>query len=150
MTANLKRLIFVGCRQLGLDADTRHDLQLRVVGKASLADMTEGELALVVDALKEKGFKPKGGARKRPQAPRADLRLIHVLWSKLGSAGELKDPTRKGLNAFVSKQFGKAWGFVPADIDLLHDADKIDAVLQALIAWGRRVEIDFDWSRIGK
>lgn len=148
MTANMIRTIHVGCRQLGIDADTRHDLQLRLVGKASLADMSDDERKRILDELKARGFRPSSG--KRPKAPRADLRLVHVLWAKLGHAGELKDPTRKGLNKFIQKRFGEAWGFVPADIDGLRDHDKIDAVLQALIQWGKRAKIDFDWSRIGK
>ncbi len=52
----LRKQIFVGCRQLGMDNDTRHDLQLVATGKSSLTDMTVCELKLVVDALKSKGF----------------------------------------------------------------------------------------------
>lgn len=148
MTSALIRTIHVGCKQLGIDADTRHDLQLRLVGKTSLSDMTDDERQRVLEELKARGFAPSSGRRK--QAPRADLRLVHVLWAKLGHAGALKDPTRKGLNKFIQKQFGKAWGFVPTDIDALTDHDKIDAVLQALIQWGKREQIDFDWGRIGK
>lgn len=148
MTAALIKTIHVGCKTLGIDAETRHDLQLRLVGKASLSDMTDPERQRVLDELKARGFRPSTG--KRARAPRADLRLIHVLWAKLGHAGALKDPTRKGLNKFIQTRFGRAWGFVPADIDGLRDAAKIDAVLQALIQWGQREKIDFDWSRIGK
>lgn len=148
MTAALIKTIHVGCRQLGIDAETRHEMQLRLVGKQSLAEMTDAERQRVLDELKARGFTPSSGRRAR--APRADLRLIHVLWARLGHAGALKDPTRKGLNAFIQKRFGEAWGFVPSDIDGLRDAPKIDAVLQALIQWGKREKIDFDWSRIGK
>ena len=148
MTAALIRTIHVGCKQLGIDADTRHELQLRLVGKTSLSDMTDDERQRVLEELKARGFTPSSGRRK--QAPRADLRLVHVLWAKLGHGGALKDPARKGLNKFIQKQFGKAWGFVPTDIDALTDHDKIDAVLQALIQWGKREQIDFDWGRIGK
>lgn len=148
MTAALIKTIHVGCRQLGIDAETRHEMQMRLVGKESLAEMTDAERQRVLDELKARGFRPSTG--RRAKAPRADLRLIHVLWAKLGHAGALKDPTRKGLNAFIQKRFGKAWGFVPADIDGLRDGPKIDAVLQALIQWGKREKIDFDWSRIGK
>lgn len=148
MSASLIRTIQVGCRQLGIDAETRHAMQLQLVGKTSLSDMSDDERKAVLDELKRRGFRPTSG--RKPQAPRADLRLVHVLWAKLGHAGALKNPTRKGLNAFVSKRFGKAWGFVPTDIDALRDHDKIDQVLQALIQWGKREKIDFDWSRIGK
>ncbi|MGH1416877.1 MAG: gp16 family protein [Pelagimonas sp.] len=150
MTAALIRKIHVGCRQLGIDSDTRHDLQLQLVGKASLSDMTEPELLRVVSALNSKGFAPSKGKTKRKEAPRADLRLVHVLWTKLGHAGALETPTRKGLNTFLRSQFETKWGSVPADVDMLRDHTQIDDVLQALMAWGKRAGIDFDWSRIGK
>ena len=57
---SLKRMIHVGCKQLGLDADTRRDLQLVATGKASMSGMTEDELRLVIEALKNRGFKPYG------------------------------------------------------------------------------------------
>ena len=56
----LKRLIHVGCRDLGLDDETRRSVQLVATGKTSMSDMTESELRKVVDALKERGFKPYG------------------------------------------------------------------------------------------
>lgn len=39
-TRTLQRMIHVGCRQLGLDDDTRRDLQLVATGKASMAVST--------------------------------------------------------------------------------------------------------------
>ncbi len=136
---SLQRMIFAGCRELGLDEDARHDLQLAATGKASLSEMSEAELKLVVDRLKQSGFKPdfKGGKRQAA-APRGDLRFIHVLWRLLGDANALRDPSRAGLNAFIRTSFGKNWGTVPADVDMLRDAAKIDQVVQALKAWTAR------------
>ncbi|MCA8880371.1 MAG: regulatory protein GemA [Rhodobacteraceae bacterium] len=148
MSRALQKLIHAGCRELGIDADTRHDLQLATTGKASLSEMTEAELQLVVDRLKEKGFRPvaRGGGR-REQAPRADLRLIHVLWSALGRAGKLEKPGRAGLNAFIRRRFGAAWGSVPADIDMLRDHARISAVIEALKQWCDREGVPFDRDR---
>lgn len=147
----LQKLVFAACRQLGIDDEARRDLQVSITGKASMRDMTDGDLKLVVNRLKEAGFKDAAPAKsKHKPAPRADLRLIHVLWKKLGEAGELKRPGRAGLNAFIRAQYEGKWGSVPVDIDALRDHDKIDDVLGALIAWGKRAKIDFDWERIGK
>ncbi|WP_425091985.1 gp16 family protein [Tropicimonas sp. S265A] len=134
----LRRKIFVGCRELRLDDDTRRELQLQVTGKASLSDMTEPELKKVVKELEKRGFKPVSKGRKYRPAPRADLRLCHKLWGLLGEAGALDQPGRAGLNAFVRKQFGDAWSSVPADIDMLRDAEQINAIVQALMAMCRR------------
>ena len=143
---NLRRLIHVGCRELGLDSDTRHDLQLVATGKASLSDMTEAEMLRVVEALRQRGFKPgfksgSTGRKSRPAAPRADLRYIHVLWGLLGKAGVLKRPGRDGLNAFVRSRFEKKWGAVPLDIDHLREWEQISDVIDALKDWCRREKI---------
>jgi phage gp16-like protein len=138
---NLQRMIHVGCKQLGLDDDTRRDLQLVVTGKASMADMSEAEMLKVVDALKQRGFKAGfNGASKtrRPTAKRADVRLIHALWGALGRAGKLKKPGREGLNAFLRIRFEKKWGAVPIDVDALTDWSQITDVIKALKDWCRR------------
>lgn len=131
----LKRMIHLGCKQLGLDDDTRHDLQLVATGKASMADMTEADLQKVVFALQQRGFKAgfKGTSKgRRAPAPRADLRFVHVLWAQLGKAGALKRPDRAGLNAFVRSRFEGKWQSVPIDIDALRDAGQINDVVRAL------------------
>ncbi|NEX47622.1 regulatory protein GemA [Pseudotabrizicola algicola] len=142
MTAALIRTIHVGCRQLGLDEDTRRELQLRVVGKASLSDMTAAEQQKVLDALKAEGFKPTGGAKaKRPAAARGDVRFCHVLWRLLSEAGALQKPGRAGLNAFLRSQFEGKWKSVPIDIDAMRDHDQINDVVQALKAMCRRAGV---------
>ncbi len=140
----LQRMIHTACRQLGLDEDTRHDLQLAATGKASMADMTDGDLAKVVEALKARGFKPgfkralKG--RHKP-APRGDLRLIHVLWKLLGEAGAAKRPGREGLNAFIRSRFEAHWQSVPIDVDALRDPAQINDVIRALKDMCRRAGV---------
>lgn len=148
MSRSLQRLIHVGCRELHLTQDDRRDLQLAVCGKASMSEMTETDLTKVLDRLKADGFKPDfKGRKKHPLAPRADLRVIHVLWKKLGDADALRKPGRAGLNAFIRARFGKAWGSVPADVDMLREWQQIDQVIQALKNWGERSAIDFDWDQ---
>lgn len=144
----LKRMIHVGCKQLGLDDDTRHDLQLVATGKASMSDMTDDELQRVVEALKARGFEPFGNGASRgrkggvkPMAPRADLRFVHVLWKLLGEAGALKRPGRDGLNAFIRSRFEGKWQSVPIDVDALRDAGQINDVTRALKDMCRRAGV---------
>lgn len=151
MTAalTLKRMIHVGCRELGLDHDTRRDLQLVVTGKASMSEMDEADLRKLVDALKARGFRPYGnafytsgkagaGSCHHAPAPRADLRFVHVLWRRLGEAGVLKKPGRAGLNAFIRARFEGKWQSVPIDIDALRDPGQINDVTRALKDMCRR------------
>lgn len=150
MTATLKRMIHVACRDLGLDADMRHDLQLVTTGKASMADMSEADLRRMVDALKARGFKPSAGARpRRARAQRPDVRYIHVLWRLLVEAGAAHQPGPAGLNAFIRARFGKAWGAVPIDVDALTDHGRINTVIKALQAWCDREGIPCRQERRG-
>lgn len=146
MTRALQKLIHVGCRELGLDADTRHDLQLVATGKASLAEMTDAEMEAVVAALKARGFQPSGGpeARKghRRFASRGDVRFCHVLWGKLVRQGAVSVPGATGLNAFVRARFEKAWGAVPLDVDQMRDWKQIASVIEALKGMCTRAGID--------
>jgi phage gp16-like protein len=134
MTRALQKLVHVACRELGIDGETRRDLQLVVTGKASMLDMDEADLNKMVAALKERGFKPHaGGSRKlRPAAKRGDVRFAHVLWGKLHRAGAVTQGGAKGLNAFLRARFEKAWGAVPFDIDTMQDARQIATVIEAL------------------
>lgn len=139
MTRALQQTIHVACRTLGLDQDDRHALQLEVCGKSSMKDMTEDDLKAVLKRLEQSGFKQSSHTRRRYKtAPRSDLRLIHVLWSKLRAAGALDRPGRDGLNAFIRARFGDAWQSVPADVDMLRDAKQINAVIRALKSWCKR------------
>lgn len=134
MTRALQKLVHVGCRELGIDGETRRDLQLVVTGKASMLDMDETDLTKLVTALKERGFKPHAGkARaKRPAAKRGDVRFAHVLWGKLHKAGAVTQGGAKGLNAFLRARFEKSWGAAVFDIDTMQDARQIATLIEAL------------------
>jgi len=142
MTARkLQQQIHVACRQLGLDPDARRVIQLAACGKASMKDMTEADLVLVIDHLKEHGWTPgfkRGVKRSFKPAPRGDLRLVHVLWRELGKAGALREPGRIGLNKFIRHRFEGTWQSVPIDVDALRDHRQISQVINALKDWCRR------------
>lgn len=144
---NLQRMIHAGCKKLGLDDDTRRDLQLAATGKPSMADMTESDLKKVVEALKQRGFKVgfKGAAKgRRPAAPRGDLRYVHVLWRLLGEAEAVRQPGRDGLNAFIRSRFEGHWSFVPIDVDALRDPAQINDVTRALKDMCRRAKVSLE------
>lgn len=145
-SSTLRKTIFVGCRQLGLNDDVRRDLQLVATGKASMSDMTDADLGKMLAALKQRGFKTGFKAaskgRFKKAAPRPDLRYVHVLWGLLGKADKLKKPDRAGLNAFVRTRFESKWKSVPIDIDALRDAGQINDVTRALKDWCKREGIE--------
>lgn len=150
MTAvnSLQKMIHVGCKQLGIDNETRRDLQRRVTGKASMSGMSEADLRRVVAALKQQGFKPfdnsyRGQRRSKgkPAASRSDLRYVHVLWRLLGEAGAVTRPGRDGLNAFIRARYEGKWEFVPIDVDALRDPAQINDVIRALKDWCHRAGV---------
>jgi phage gp16-like protein len=145
MTANtVLKTIHVAARDLGMDNDTRRDLQLLVTGKESLRDMTAAQQLSVLEALKERGFKPsagKAGRTHRRPATRGDVRFCHVLWGKLVKQGAVDLPGAVGLNAFIRARFEKSWGAVPFDIDGLRDWKQIATVIEALKAMCQRAGI---------
>ena len=148
---SLQQQIHIACRDLGLDAAARHDVQLAVCGKASMRDMSETDLRQVVDHLKARGWKSgfeQGVKRSRksrhPIAPRGDLRLVHVLWRKLGDAGVLREPGRAGLNRFIRTRFEGTWKSVPIDVDALRDHRQISPLINALKDWCARAGIASD------
>lgn len=137
------KLIHVAARELGLDADTRHQLQLVTTGKSSLAEMSPAELDQVVEALKARGFAPgrKVARKGRKAAPRGDIRFCYVLWGKLIAAGAVDAPGAKGLNTFIRTRFEKAWGAAPLDVDQMQDWRQIATVIEALKAMCARAGV---------
>lgn len=142
-----RRTIFAACRELGLSSENRHDLQLVATGKDSMKGMDDNDARDMIAALEAKGFKKASKGKRHKTASRPDLRYVHVLWGLLRDADKLKTPTRAGLNAFVRTRFGEAWGAVPADIDMLTDAKKINDITRALKDWCGREGIETEQKR---
>lgn len=142
----LQQKIHVGCRQLGLDRETRHGLQLVATGKSSMSEMEEADLLKVVAALKQRGFKASvnGAIKAHKAAPRADLRLVHVLWRLLGEADALRDPSRDGLNKFIRSRFENTWDSVPIDVDMLRSHKQISQIITALKDWCERTGVELN------
>ncbi len=142
----LMRATHAACRAAGIDETVRHDLQLRITGKASMRDMGAGDLGRLLDEVNRlSGFDTRGGnnrsgPRRHPLAPRADLRLIHALWGELGRKGALRQPGRAGLNAFIRRRFAGHWSYVPIDVDALTDPACITDVIRALRAMLARTD----------
>lgn len=141
--ASAKRSIHAACRDLGIDAETRHDLQLRITGKTSTRDMTAGDVRKMQAELRRQGWSPArkkrgaGGGRWRTKSPRADIRKIHVLWRLLAEAG-VYQPGARALNAFInSTKFAAKYGHAERDVDMLPE-DFAQDVIEALKVICRR------------
>lgn len=142
-----QRLIFAACRELGLDEETRRDLQLAATGKASMTEMSAADLKKVEAALKARGWKPtapKAGRKWRPAETRADLRLIWVLWGRLAAAGHVKGD-QAALHRFInSDRWWRKYGPAETHLKFLPQKRAAD-VIEALKDYCRRNQV-----RIGK
>lgn len=120
--------VMAACRRIGLDTESRRDLQLGVTGKASMADMTPAELGKLLDRLNRDW--------KGPDGHRAHLGKIRALWWSLFWLGEIDDPRDRAISAFVRRQTGiSALKF----LDHRHAA----AVVEALKSWGTRAGVSW-------
>lgn len=141
---SLYRTIHGCARAAGLDEEAQRDVYERVTGLRSLSSMSADQKRAVAAEMKRLAPRRQGKAGGKGLAPRADLRLVHVLWRELGKADVLRDPGRKGLNRFIRSRFGKSWGADLIDIDMLTDHRQIDDVIQALKAWCDRAGVVLD------
>lgn len=133
--------IYARSKEAGLDEDARRDVFEQQTGKRSLSLMTAAEVGRVDAHLKTLAPPKKG---RKPEAKRADVRFIHVLWRKLMEAGVLTDPTRAGLNKFIRSRYGDAWGAETIDVDALTDHRQIATVIEALKDWCQREGVELD------
>lgn len=138
----LQGRIFGACKALGLDKDTRHDLQMRVTGKSSTTKMTAADMQMVVDELNAQGAQA-AKRKKYPEAERPDQKFVIVLWRLLAEAGVV-DRQRAALRKFISSQnFQAKYGDAETDPNML-SAERCYDVIEALKAVARRHNVKVD------
>ncbi|MEM7507654.1 MAG: regulatory protein GemA [Pseudomonadota bacterium] len=135
-----RREIHGACRQLGIDEDLRHELQVHATGKTSMRAMSVADLDKVIAALEARGYQ-RARRGRRPAAQRADQRKIYVLWRLLAEAGVVQ-PGQAALRAFIGNStFTQKWGEAITAPDFLSVARAQD-VIEALKAMGKRHGVD--------
>jgi len=126
-----RRLIIAvraACKRQGIDDDMRKDIQAKLIGKASMSDMTIGELGRLLDHF-NKGW-------KGPMGHRAHIGKIKALWWSLYWLGAIDDPGDRAISAFVERQTGtSALKFL--------DHRKAASVIEALKSWLGREGVEW-------
>lgn len=119
----LMRAVMAACKQQGIDNDTRVDLQKRVTGADSMADMSIGQLRRLRDHLNR--------GSKAPSGQRSVVGKIRALWWSLYWIGAVERPNDEALNAFVKRQ---------SQIQHINFLDHVRAasVIEALKSWLER------------
>lgn len=120
--------IRAACKRQGIDDDTRKDIQQTLIGKASMSDMSVGELGQLLDHF-NKGW-------KGPMGHRAHIGKIKALWWSLYWLGAIDDPGDRAISAFVERQTGVS------SIKFL-DHRKAASVIEALKSWLARLGVEW-------
>lgn len=133
--------IHIAKKQLGLDDETYRDVLVRVTGKASSKEMTDGERARVIaemNRLGASGFT----AHRNTSRKRLDGRFaakLQALWISGWHLGVIRDRSDAALLAFVKRQTGLE------HTRFLHYPDDARKAVEALKGWLAR-EGGVDWS----
>jgi phage gp16-like protein len=97
--------IHVAKKQLGLDDDTYRSALRQVTGKASAADMSEGERQKVLERFRQQGFKAASTGARKPLEGKFAPKL-QALWIAGWNLGLVRDRDDRALLAFVKRQTG--------------------------------------------
>lgn len=98
--------IHVARKELAIVEDDYRQILVDQTGHLSAKDCSDAELAKVLDALKDKGFKPKSRSPRTGQQ-RADhpmARKARALWLSLYHLGAIRNPDEAALDAFACRQ----------------------------------------------
>lgn len=100
--------VHIAKKELALAEDDYRALLVRITGKSSSRDCSEGELDRLLSEFKRLGWKPKtnGAASGVKKSGKPHVRKVYALWGELDRAGALHDGSRGALQSFVSRQTG--------------------------------------------
>lgn len=157
-------MIKIAITQLGIpDDDGNADLGIlstyrqmlhSLTGKTSVsADvMSDRERAKVLRHLRQKGFVPTRSKKRRRRVQRApgmasqgELGLIYVLWQALEDAGEIKNPGKEAMCAWIenyTKQFNSGAGYSAPEF---LPSDAAARVIEQLKKWCQRLDIQWNY-----
>lgn len=139
---HLRKHVFAICRELGLDDDTRRDLQLEVTGKSSTSKMTVDDMNAVITALRERGWKPHTGAKGEDwiDVKRPDQKKIIAIWGQIAREGHV-EPGAAAINRFINnRNFHVKWSAAPTDIRMI-GRERASDVIEALKDLARRHQV---------
>ena len=125
---NQKARIHIGKTKLGMDDDTYRAFLMRLTGKSSSKDMTDGERALVLAEMTRLGAFKQARRLLTPQQ-----RACLAKWYALRKLGAVRSQDKSSFNRYIKERFGR-WHL--AD---LSDADT-NKLYNMLEGWIRSVD----------
>ena len=107
--------VWVAARQLGWSRQQVHDMARAWTGVdscASLTELTDAEMHVVLDRLRQAGFRRKSGeAIVRTDdggelVETVQVALVKRLWVRLHRQGAVADPSERALSRWAARQLG--------------------------------------------
>lgn len=144
--SNALKLVQIGKRDLQLDDDMYRNLLEQITGARSAKGLSEAQLNAVVDAMKQRGFKPKAG---KPQARAAEVPKICAIWLTMYDQGFVRSRTEVALNTYVKRMTKAGNGQGIDRIEWLKPMQAV-VVLEALKKWHYRSMADAIVARGGR
>lgn len=89
-----------------LSKEESRAVKLAVTGKESAADMTDGQIGLLLDHLRKKGLHFHKPSEPNERPGERQERLIWALWRDLARSGAIDEASEKGLRGFVKRTAG--------------------------------------------
>lgn len=132
--------IHIGKSQLGLDDDTYRALLKGVAGKTSCSDMSFAQLHQVVEAMKQRGFKPKGKPSPKTRNLRIKSRVdkLRAIWITMGHCGHIMDASETALLHWVQGQLKKRNADTVDALNWLDAHKNCNLILEQLKQWRDR------------
>lgn len=132
--------VHIAVHELGMDDDDYRAVLQDKFGKTSAADLNEGQLHVLLEHFKSKGWTPTKAARagkpKRKLADHPSARKARALWISLAQLGAVENGSEEALRAFAHRQLGTelAWS----------DGARVYKLIEALKAIANRHGWDQD------
>lgn len=97
------QLIHIAKSQLHLDDEVYRSILRKLTDKNSLKEMSFKQLSVVLNHMKELGFKIESKNGRKMQKLRPQLELIRSLWIDLHRRGAVRDGSENALNHFIKR-----------------------------------------------
>lgn len=130
--SKLYAIINMGKNQLNMDEDSYRTMIKRLSGHESLKSCSFDQLNLIIDELKQKGFKLQSTSKK-PKAPSPILSKVKSLWYELYECGAIANNDDASLSSFCKRHTNlDSWRW-------MDDAEAIK-IIEILKQWKKRFE----------
>lgn len=122
--------LHTGKKQLGWADEVYRNFLEDLTGKRSASELSDAQLADILDAMRAVGFRRTDGSTAQREQP-TQLDKARAIWDELAKIGELRTPTEAGFCAYVERMTHRSrpeWC----------TPEQLSVVIEGLKAWRTR------------